>query len=423
VNITKLSVYTCGRVMIAASRPLILFLVNNFVGQEAAAGLSIVFLANALALAAIAADPHRRFYAKYFKATTPRFGQSYAIYLASVLLFAVAGLCVSGVIAWRLSGSIGLLVAASMYFGSEKLADEVMRFQLFASAFEEWGRANIVRSVLQLTFLTVLIGIARTHVSATVIAAMMALVNLAIFLPKLPYASYNLLLHLKRSRRARLAKKALRVISADWLLWVLAMLSAGMSYVDRTLAAIVAPAILPQFMLASMSLSVIQLTVDYFYISRHRRAFLDGSITLDSVVRTREFPVILVGGLIMAVAGCLLTLRWSRNGDLLEGRYIAVMVVIQLSVALISVLREIPYWRGAIRTLVFVEMGFYALFASVVSATWRLWPNPIVVFAVAAACIVARLGAYVILCRRIDAGRPRLTTQIPSEHQLVTGDA
>src|SRR4051794_31917435 len=97
-RVGNFSIYTAGRLIAVGSRPLLLFLTNNYLGQHAAEGLGIVFLANALGLAAIAADPHRRFYALYFGQRDRASTRASVIYLSSVGALGIAGTGVAMVI-------------------------------------------------------------------------------------------------------------------------------------------------------------------------------------------------------------------------------------------------------------------------------------------------------------------------------------
>ncbi len=128
-------------------------------------------------------------------------------------------------------------------------------------------------------------------------------------------------------------------------------------------------------------------------------AFLEGQISVRNIVGGVEFPAILGGGLMLGLVASFTMLHFSSRGGQLPLSYIAAITVIQTSVALISAMREIPYWSGSIQTLVRIELGFYAVFGVAMSLAWIVRLSPPAIFALAAGCVVVRLVAYTVAWR------------------------
>src|SRR5262245_33850781 len=106
--------YTAGRVCAVATRPLCLFLANNLLATADAQGLAVVFLASALSLIGVAADPHRRFYARLFDPHTATNGYSAYLFFASLAILQVVGYGAAFVVTWHFTASVllGLVAGA-----------------------------------------------------------------------------------------------------------------------------------------------------------------------------------------------------------------------------------------------------------------------------------------------------------------------
>jgi hypothetical protein len=381
--------------MAIAGRPLLLFLTNNYLTQQSAESLAIIFLASALGLASIAADPHRRFYPRYFTEKKRFNGLPFLLYVSSLGILLGLGCTLVFAMCRGLTGSALIAGAGVLYFVSEKLADEVLRFRLFEENFEAWGWATMGRVVLQLVGLAFLVLVMRHNPPVWMQAVTLALGNLIIFVPHVPRLLWRFLNPGKLTSVIWLIKRAFRIVVSDRILWVLALLSGGLGYLDRCIAVFVDRKMFPIFMLAAMCLSVVQLMVDFFYVSRNRRAFLEQRISARSLIGSYEFLGILTSGLIAGLAACFVMLHFTRNGEIFPLRYVLVIAILQISLALISVVREIPYWLGYLRLMVGIDISFYIMFAFVVFVSWSLQLSVGWFFAMAIACVLVRLLTYI----------------------------
>lgn len=393
--------YTCGRVLGVATRPIVLFLANNYLGQSAAEGVAIVFLASAVALAGIAADPHRRFYARLFNPGSGINGVPFYVYAASVGVLMVLASVVVFVIGYRFSASLGLASAGILYYLSEKIADEVLRLRLFEQEFSRWGIAVIARSTLQLFGLAALLAALGAQAPAWLAVLVLAAGNLAVFVPQLPLEAGHALL---RSRTAaKLLVRAARSLYENRILWALALASACVAYLDRLVAMVVDKSILPVFMLVVMAFSVVQLAVDFFYVSRHRREFLDQAVSIKSAFGSRGLLGTLASGVAAAALLALAVLHYSKNGAAFPFAWVLIIAALQSCLAVVEIPRQILYWKHYLGAILRIELGFWALIA-ISLATARSFELSLTgLLALVLACAVARTAAFVALAARSDA--------------------
>lgn len=395
--------YTLGRLCAVVTRPLCLFVANNWLLPSAAQGLAIAFLASALAIVAIAAGPERRFYAKYFSAHERVNGVTFYLYVASLAVLLVLGVFVSGAIALYSAKSLPLAAATAVYFISEKFADELLRLRLFERDFAGWGRSSIWRAIYQLAgFGFVLLALGR-QTSAWPIVLLLTLGNFAVFLPQLPRELAASIRGHRRSIATWLVARAVRSLARNWLLWAIALLSAAVAYLDRLVALIVNREVLPLFMLVVTCFSMVAMAVDFYYLSRHRRDFLERKIPAGQALASRGLLLSAAGGLAAGAVACAVALLGSHNGGQFPLGYIVVIAVLQVSTAIASIPREILYWSHLLKWILRVELVFWGLFALTTLLSHVAALPAIIVFMAVAACAVVRLALYTVLGRRTHA--------------------
>src|SRR6185437_11628437 len=121
--------YALGRLCAVGTKPLILFVANNYLTPATAQALAVTFLASALALVGAAAGPHRRFYARYFSENTRLNGVTFYLYAASVALLMLFGCAIVCGIVLYFTHSPLMAAIGCLFFTSEKIADEVLRLR------------------------------------------------------------------------------------------------------------------------------------------------------------------------------------------------------------------------------------------------------------------------------------------------------
>lgn len=364
----------------------------------------MVFLASALALAGVAADPHRRFYERYFVVPQAVNGWTFFVYAASVGILMLVGSAAAYVITRHFTLSAWLAAAAAGFFLSEKLADEILRFRLFERKFTAWGRTNAARNGLQLVVFVACILLSGSDPSLPVVLALMALANCAVLVPQLPRQVAIACSPSKLRTLAFLGRKAVVSLIMNRRLWFMAILTSAIGYLDRLVALVIDKASLPLFMLVVMCFSLIGMAVDYYYVSRHRREFLEGRISALAAVSSRGFSASFLTGLALAAIACMLVLRFSRNGAEFPLYYVLVIAGFQAAVTVASIFREILYWTEANGRIVLVELMFWGVFGAALLAARTLGMGAESGFAIAVGCAVLRLAAYLVFALR--AARP-----------------
>jgi hypothetical protein len=404
--------YTLGRAAAVLTRPSFLFVANNFLTPNTAENLAVAFLASALALAFVAAAPHRRFYITHFDPDVIVNGLSFYVYAMSVALLIVAGSVFVLLMSMYFSGSIALACATVVYFSSEKIADELLRLRLFERNLAGWGAASLARSAVQLGGFAVLLGLMGNGVAALPAVLALALGNLVVFPRQLP-------VHLRRSfslrskRMARLARRAIRSMVGNWILWVLALFGTGVGYLDRVVALSVDRTVLPLFTLVVMCFSIVQLAVSYYYVSQHRRDFLERGISIRGAFCSKDFLGSFIGGLAVASCMCAVVLPLSRGGDQFPLLYLIVIAALQALLAAVDVPREIAYWKGHLKAMLRIEVTIWVTIACALLGAWwgGLSGNQILGLVVGFAAL--RCGLYAIVAGSERGERLHQSERLP----------
>jgi hypothetical protein len=386
-----------------ANRPLLLLLTNNYLSHEAADALAVVFLTSTLALAAVGADPHRRFYPRYFGAAGSVNSLPFFLYIATVaILMAVGGTLVLGA-ALALTGSLVLAAVGCAYFVGEKLADEILRFRLFEQDFDAWGWACLRRAGLQAAGVAIVAGLFGTSAPGWLEILVLLAGTLVVFVPQVPNAVWALARRMKRSTVVWLLRHGGAWLSANWLAWILALLTSAMAYLDRMFALVIDRNVFALFMVVAMCWSSVLLAVDFFYVSRNRRAFLEHRLSLRMVFGTWGFWACLGFGALVGAVTSTAALLFSRDGGEFPVSYIAVIAIYQILLAAGSATREFPYWHNWISSMVRIEVMFYLLLVAAIIVGWAAHLPAIWIFALGAGCFAVRLAIYVAIARRCDA--------------------
>lgn len=392
--------YTAGRIVNVATRPLCLFISNNCLPPEAAQGVAVAFLANALALAVTAASPHRRFYSRFFDVDRQVNGVAFYVYAASVALLTLLGCVVVFAVGRYFVSSMALAIAATIYFVSEKLADELLRLQLFERDFEKWGQFSAARSAIQLVSIGAVIGLLSDATSPSLLVVALTMANLMVFVPRLPVGLFRVLWVRGFGTATWLGRRAACSLRVNWHLWALALAMGGVSYVDRFVALIFDKAMLPLFMLVVMCFSAVQLVVDFYYVSRHRRDFLHHSIGIGHALTSRAFLSSLSAGVVIGAVACFTVLQLSQGGRNFPLAWILAIASVQTALATAAIPREILYWKEYIGRMLVIELLFWTMFVGLGVMCWWLRMSMGEILALLATCVFGRFLLYFALSLR-----------------------
>jgi hypothetical protein len=388
-------VYTVGRLFAVLTRPLILFVANNRLAEEQAVALAVAFLACSLAMVGIAAAPDRRFYASHFSPERSINGFAFYLYATSVLVLVSVGTLMAASITAVFVQSFALVSVVGGYLASEKLADEMLRLRLFERDFVAWGRAALARSLAQLGGCAAVLAVSGAGTSAWAIVLALLAGNLLVFIPQLPQPLWRSIAFRKGNTIKWLVRRAVRSLARNWILWAIALVGASIGYLDRLVAVVVDTAMLPLFMLVVMCFSLVQMAVDFYYVSRHRRDFLEGRISVADALLSREFVVSIGCGFVVSVVACATVLVTSRNGAIFPLGYVAIIAILQVSMAIATIPREILYWTRLLHWILAIEIAFWLSFATAALVGWLVALPAMAVFWAVAGCAVMRLLLFV----------------------------
>jgi hypothetical protein len=393
--------YVSGRVFSLSSTPVILFVANKYLAAEVAQGLAVAFLLGPLALLAVSADPHRQFYAQRFGETRGPQHHFLGVYAGAIVLLTTLGGALMLVGALALTGSMLVALASLGYFVASQIQDESLRYRLFLEDFAGWGRIVIYQTLLQyLLFGVVFFAWPASGWAAASVA--ITTVSLGKVVPLVPDVHYILRHTANRwslSHMTSLTRRSIRMLHERWLFWAIGILGAGVGYLDRLYALFVPKAVLPVFLLVVMCFSVVHMSVDFFYLSRHRVDFLRQVVSVDRALRSAAFVATFALGLGAATAMSAVALALSPHGAGFPVMYVVLIAVVQSAFSLTMIPREISYWMHPVGEIFRVELGFWVLTAIVSLVSWRLGLSLGTFLLLASAGVVVRLAFHVHLAR------------------------
>ncbi len=395
-----ISLYTAGRICGVLVRPACLFAANNYFPADAARALAAAFLASSLAMVATAADPHRRYYTLHFGRNPQATGLAFYVYVSGLCWMTLLGVILTVVVAFRFTGSVAAAAVAAGFFVSERLADEFLRLRFFERDFAGWGRITVLRSTLQAAGLLIL-ALAWDFTTGWAAVLVLALVNVAVFAPRVPSG----VVHLPRHRRLSLwlARRGAAALLQHWRVWAIAALGASVGYLDRLAALLVEPSLLPLFLLDVMTFSIVPIAVDFYYVSKHRRDFLQQQLTLETALANREFAASFLISLVVAGIACVVVLFLSRNGSEFPLMYVLVVAIVQGAAALTVVPQQLLYWNREFDRILRADVAFWLLFGAAALVAVALGATPGVTMTAAAACAVGRCILYAAWAAKVPA--------------------
>lgn len=389
--------YTAGRVVSVANRPLFLFLANQFLQSDVVKNIAVVFLASTLGMVISSADNHRAFYIKYFDRDGANVNPYFFTFLTGFLVLCTGGAFFVLVMNLKFTSSIALAVAAVLFFLSEKLADEVQRFRLFEKNIRQWGISAILRFCLQFAGTGALMLVFGRDLPVWYCILTLALANSAVFLPQLPRTMRTYFGRFTAPFLSWLTQRAIRHLFTNWQIWGLVLLSAGVGYLDRIFALVLDKDVLPLFMILAMCFSVVQLLMDFYFISRHRRDFLEQKISVITALKSKEFASVMLAGIVISSIACAIVLRISKGGAMFPLQYVVIIGLLQTLFALNMIPYQILYWKNYTRGMLFIEISFWGMVAFI-CLIFRIFDlGPLQFFYLVVTLVGFRFLAYFII--------------------------
>ena len=355
-------VYTFGRIVSIGTRPACLLLATNFMGQDLASALAVVYLTSAIGLVAIQADPHRKYYLSLFQEQFETNGYGYYLYCTSVVLLACVGALV--VICIVIYSDFSWLIAASaaMYFLSEKVADEVLRIKIYRRDLNGWGRQTSIRGLLQIIGTIILAATIGSDLSAFGVVMLLTVANLVVFCREVAAGTWLIIFRFKTF--GWMIGKCMHSIFDNRLLWSIALLGSVFGYFDRLLAMMVEPENLAIFMLVVMCFSVLVMAVDFYFLTPFRRDFLERKITLQGALLSKRFLLSLLASLGVGSVASIVILLTTKGGSEFPLIYLIAACLLQCLIAIVMLPQQILYWHGKLKTMLWIEVFSQVLFGA-----------------------------------------------------------
>lgn len=388
------AVYVVGRVAFLFSRPLFLLVANQFFGNGVAALIAAAFLVSAMLLTLLAVDSHRIYYARHFGTLgeNAAFGFSRHVFSQAILSIVGVTLCI-GYFGF-MEGKWFAAAAAALFFVTEKLADEILRFTLFERARALWGWLMIRRLVPQFLMFGCIVLIAPASSAAgPLLILALAGGNLISFVPRVPGAAIYRLTKHTRSLLLH-GSAALRLILGSGQLWALSLAAAFSSYNDRLIVLFAKKENLAIFTLLIVSLSMIQNAVEYFYLSQKRRDILEGKVNFLKVISSKSYIFIVLFSTLFGILTAFANIYFYKDAPDVPVVLFFFIAVSQISLATTLVAREVVYWNNQIKAALKVEVTYLSIITTSFLALSFLEMGYLWLLAAAASALIVRLVMF-----------------------------
>lgn len=385
--------YLTGRAASLGSRPAYLLICNHFFGNAVAAVFASVILVAAMLNAVAGVDSHRVYYARHFGDAEGSTARAYGRYIFSQLLVGFVGCCVCAGYFLFVEHSPWLALAAAAFVATERLADEVLRFTLFARARARWGWFMIVRVSAQMVLIGLVVLFRPSLEAGALFALAMLGGNLIAFGRSIPLGFLaRTAMHPWLIRKQ--VRAAIRLILGSGLIWVLSLSTMFSGYLDRLIVLASAKTDLAIFSLIVASLSLVQTAVDYFYFSQHRREFLEGRISFIAAVSSRAYRIVIGGALAVGLTLTVINILLYRGAPHVPVVAIGFVALIQVTLGTSLIVREIAYWNNQLKAILRVELIFLAAIGAIFAALYLARLDYVWLLPPAAAALLLRLFLF-----------------------------
>ena len=393
--------YTVGRIFGLITRPLALFIATQYLSHEAAQGIAISYLACALALIVTAADVHRKFYLRYFTDSVSAKGLSFYIYLFNLLITTVLGGLFICVFASLNHISVELLFSILFYYSSEKITDEVFRFRLFEKKFAKWGELSFFRCVCQLIGLAVLLVVFEEKLDAWMVIFVFGFSNMLVFIPQVNSLIFKFATVPSRVTLLWIGRRAVKSLAGNREIWLFACIMASWGYIDRIIALVMDKDILAIFMLVAICFSLIPTIFDFYYLSRHRKDFLENKISIRKGFLSIDFILCLSIGILLSFLTSMAVIHYIGDDSGFPLGILPGLAAIHLLLTVTHVPHQILYWSKEVRVILKVEIiaVTLAIFGFLTVSKFQFSIAEVLYFIVA--CLIVRFTLYLLAERKL----------------------
>jgi len=148
-------------------------------------------------------------------------------------------------------------------------------------------------------------------------------------------------------------------------IWLSSLLTISISYSDRLFILLSNTEKLPSISLAVACFSLIQIGIEFFYISNYRSDFLENKMTLKNTLFGLHFLLIFLFFLCLSCFSYYVVDYFSLTKNKLNLTIIFSVLVTQIAVAINIVPQQILYWKSQYGKLISSDIIFWILFSLV----------------------------------------------------------
>ncbi len=378
-----------------AVKPAVISAAAYFFGKASAQQISIIIFSVAIAMLSMSIDPYRAYYKKHFNADNSAHEFIIYIIIITAWISLISAMMFTVMVVQHVPISLCIL-SVTMFVG-EKFADETLRYYLFKKDMAMWSNLTLKRSSLQLAGLLVAILLSRTDYGFSLL--LISFTSSWIFAFSKPVK--NVISTIFRKYPVFTGKKfhrmAISRIPSSIFLMASSLMASSPSYFDKIVTLLADRASLPLFLIASMSFSLIQSFVDFFFVSKIRVELLQNNVGLGRLIFSRTLFYCIVMG---AVGGAIII---AVQALILKGIYrfdlgiLMLVASINIVLAITTIPQQVVYWRDGAQGIVVAEVGFFlpvaGLYLSLIGIQWTLAPA----LGVIAIGLAVRFISYVIV--------------------------
>jgi hypothetical protein len=180
------------------------------------------------------------------------------------------------------------------------------------------------------------------------------------------------------------------------------VVASGIVYIDRFVVLFIDKSTLPIYSLVIMCFSLVPLSVDFFYFSRHRRDFLEHKIAIKQALLSPYFKKNLVFAIVVASIATLFVLHSSTNGYLFPVLFIFTIALNNICVATLVLPQEILYWHHCLREIFLIDLSFWILSSFVLLLGWQFHFSVNIILVALVCSSLVRVSLYIYRAMKIS---------------------
>lgn len=337
--------YLLGRLSVIGLRPILLYFLLQ-VNVEQSNLLALCFIVLTVGMFGSAFDSGRFFYTS----STSLNGVSLIAKEEYFFRLVIAGI-VLGVPLIFLTGlfyslELTTLLLITLYFLSERAADEYLRLMLFKNNIDNWGAFNILRLLIAVPLTFIACAVPKYSATSDIILIVLAVANI-IALYYMARSSIKTILKsmlISTNFFERVYIQLVFMVS-KYKLYVAVVLTGLLTYLDRYIFSVFDRESIASFLLCASCAQVLSSYYDYFYFSKNRSTFMCVSGNVLRLIFNFRSVIAIISGAAIAISSLCLLFILNENLSL-NIVLIALLLVLQIIYSFTVVIREVLHYRN-----------------------------------------------------------------------------